>query len=52
MSKWWAWHPVMLESGKIAWMQYVYRKWSWEANPWGDNSGYAGYDGGWVYYEH
>lgn len=49
--QWYAWFPVRLVSGSLAWLRPVRRRWNWKLNHWGDSSGYSGTDGGWEYSE-
>lgn len=46
---WFAWHPVRLMDGRLAWLCEVQRRWNENLNPWCDASGWSGTDGGWEY---
>lgn len=41
--EWFAWHPVRMEDGRLAWLTVVLRQWRWHENAtWvADYSGYA-----------
>ena len=48
---WFAWYPVKLTNGNIAWLKPVNRQWDWNLNPWCDSTGWSGTDGGYSYQE-
>jgi hypothetical protein len=47
--RWFAWRPVKTNDLRWVWLQRIERAFDPDIGWWGDASGHAGTDGGWVY---